>query len=272
MSATWWIKIARALDDHPKVINAGWLGKELYLYLLRLNGELAAEGAIPASFANPEYLKLRWRFPGETKEIIGALDSLIAARLIDVDEAGNLTILGWNREEWGGPLSGAERQKRHRKVTASNASNATRPDQTRSDQTRPDQKVSPADIRDIGDDLVTRTVDYFNRACRGAGVERRARVHDAHAKRIRRLVKRGAKELELRLVVLWAIEGPERWPANEVLREHLKLETLFKAQSPNGSRTFWDYRDAAIEWADRRGVALEGLDKRSNGVSPETEG
>lgn len=282
-----WIKVSSTFDDHPKTVRAGWFAKELFLFLLRLNAQIEGSGSLISSFADPAYLRLRWRYDGPVDAIEAGLVALVEAGLITRDADGSIEINGWNREEWGRPLTNAERQARHRlakKVTESSGcykSNAIRREEKRR------EIILPADISgDIGDDpqkqakqprdlaVTISVVDFFNRSCRAHGVDRRARVHDSHRKRIARLLRAGATELEIRLVVLWTLEGPERWGENPVLRDYLRPETLFKAQSPSGSRTFWDYLDRAREWGKTQGIALEGpgLDSKPHERGPEGKG
>lgn len=281
----YWCKISVNFDQHPKAVLAGFMGKELFLYLCRLNSRLRRDGDIPALYMAPEYIADQWRPPGGAEAVADALVACVRAELVALDEQGNCTLVGWNKEEWGSNKTPAERSKKYRDKRNTAASrgvtqrNANRPDreESRLDQIPPTPGVgatpgkcvaanaaavipigsrarpgsTPAAPRSPLDErarsVADETARFFNDKCRAHGVARRAKGA-THFKRVRRLLKEGAAPIQLRLVVLWALEGPECWPKHETLSKHLQLETLLKGQSSGGSRTFWDYLERAEEW------------------------
>ena len=282
----YWIKVAQTYHRNPKARAAGWWGKELFLYLLCVNGEVNEDGHLPAHYVAPDHIAYEWGNPGGASQVQDALDACERAGLIE-QTADGVDILGYD-SQWGKRLSGAERQRRYRerKRAAKLAESVTpierkKDKKERKNSTPPSLRsgdgsgnenvtgkgiaptVAPAAVpthdanppaskratvpRQVAA-LAESTCEYFNRKCGELGIKRRAKPQ-THHKRLHRLVRDGADPRKIRIVVAWALYGPEPWHKSEVLRPHLQLSTLLKTQCPRGGRTFWDYLERAEEWA-----------------------
>jgi hypothetical protein len=112
-----WAKVAGDLDLNPKVIKAGRLGREVFLFALRRNairyGRYEVEGVIPESDLDHAFMAHVLMMP--EAEAAAGLEAAIAAKLIARRTDGTFIIRGfddtWNR---GGAMSNAERQRRFR--------------------------------------------------------------------------------------------------------------------------------------------------------------
>ena len=159
-----WCKVASNLDSHPKIMKAGRLGREVFLFALRRNAEPGnpVPGRLPKEELSPEYLSRILDMP--VTEAVTGVTAAVTAGLLREDEEG-FAISSW-KEGWGKVDStNAERQRRHRerqKEEDSNADgslrNVTR-NARNTDQKRSDKKNTPSEV-DLGlaRSLLTRVV------------------------------------------------------------------------------------------------------------------
>ena len=122
-----WCKMATDFDENPKVVAAGILGRDLFLFLVRLNARRRGEGVIPESYMDLDYLARQWG--GSHDQVLEALADATTAGLVERMDDGSYALIGWSREEWGMPLTGAERAANFRKKRAE--SNGAQPMRTR---------------------------------------------------------------------------------------------------------------------------------------------
>ena len=128
---TWWTKIDCGLDQHPKIIQAGYDGKNLFQLLLRINARWDFDGCIKPAYATATYLAPM--LPLTVDDTAVALDRLAAAELITWGEDGTLFINGWD-DYWKSDVDDASRQRRSR-ARKKNVTYQIRPDQNRSKET-----------------------------------------------------------------------------------------------------------------------------------------
>lgn len=109
-----WCKIAADFDANPKAFNAGFFGRSLFLFLVRLNTRIRGDGIIPEQYMDLDYLTQQWAPPGGREQVVDALVDATTAELLERNDDGSYALVGWSREEWGAPLTGAERAARHK--------------------------------------------------------------------------------------------------------------------------------------------------------------
>ena len=179
-------KVDADLDEHPKIIDAGFVGSAVFQYLLRVNRKRGFDGVIPARFCKPSYIARQLNMgqefgvEAETKAKlaldrcceVGLLVSVEGREIgvegtIEGDNQPAIVIKGYD-EEWAGPRSSTERVRQLREkrrgcnggnVTCNDGNNPnvsgndeTTPDQTRPDQTKPEEQgqlseLTPAELR-----------------------------------------------------------------------------------------------------------------------------
>lgn len=109
-----WAKMASDLDSNPKIARAGFLGTAVYLFLLRRNALMGADGTLSAEIIDPEYLAEQLRCTVE-QAATGCNACNVAGLIFVADRC--VVISGW--EEWspaGGKkaLSSTERSRKRR--------------------------------------------------------------------------------------------------------------------------------------------------------------
>lgn len=306
-----WVKVDVAVDRDPKVISAGFYGKELFLFLLRLHADVyraKANGVIGAEYVTPAYIAAFWQNPGGAEQVAEALAACSKAGLIRFADNGDCEIVGWTRDKWGMPKSGAERRGPGANGRGPGANgrrpgaNGRRPgvaenknkSKSKNEITTPElgaassdvgqviclpprpnpdaSSLSPPDKRSASGRaalaVARETVRFFNQQCGNHGLVRRSKVA-THAKRVQRLLAHGHTPLEIRMVILWALDGPEHWAKDDTKKAWIQLETLLKYQSGHGSRTFREYLERAEEWVATK-FGADVLQKRL-GTSDEQE-
>jgi hypothetical protein len=153
-SVSRWAKMDSGLDSNPKICAAGRVGREVFLFLLRRNAALEADGEIPVSNVLPEYLARQLDMP--VTEARDAVVTLVTVGLI-VTDVDFVRFLGWS-DEWKGPKSNAERQatfraKREAKQAKSDKgvtpSNAKSRDVTKSNRLRGEEKRREKSVRGL---------------------------------------------------------------------------------------------------------------------------
>lgn len=100
-------KIDCYLDSNPKIRKAGRAGREVFLFLLRRNRLLDANGFLPALNVDPDYLADQLMM--SVTESNDAVTACVTAKLITVTNE-NVAIIGWSDEWAREPKSNAERQ------------------------------------------------------------------------------------------------------------------------------------------------------------------
>jgi hypothetical protein len=117
----WWIKLAANIHSNPKVRAAGRNGREVFLLLLCLNGrpELR-QGLVPAKHARPRLMADQLQCTvDDINQGLGACADLEVG-LIEIQDNGDVRILGWS-EDWKPRAStGAERTAAYRVRLATN--------------------------------------------------------------------------------------------------------------------------------------------------------
>lgn len=111
-----------ALDSHPKIIKAGRLGREVFLYLVRCNARLELDGELPLECIEPAVMAHSMMTP--VTECDAGIVTAVTAELISVTPQSVL-ILGWN-DEWRGPRSSADRMAKLRANKNSKSKNNAR--------------------------------------------------------------------------------------------------------------------------------------------------
>jgi hypothetical protein len=193
---TWWSKMDVGLDSNPKICAAGRAAREIFLFLVRRNGALEADGAIPIANLDPAYLARQLMMTGD--EAVTGVTAAVTHGLIDVDE-DEVRLCGWS-PEWGSSKSGAERQARYKarkkqekkaaaespwtgQVTKGDAGDVTSVTGDVLDQTRPERDKAPPAPPDLSASplpaAIVRTSDDLTRARVGAGSDVKRALVDA---------------------------------------------------------------------------------------------
>lgn len=111
-----WAKMDANLDGNPKIRGAGRNGREVFLFILRLNAKLELAGHIPATYIQPWYLADQLQMSEADAE--DGVSGCVRTCLVAVTDAA-VSIIGWD-DEWGrGSMSEAERKKKQRAARAS---------------------------------------------------------------------------------------------------------------------------------------------------------
>lgn len=110
-----WAKVATDFHDNARVRASGRNGREVFLYLLLLNGKLDADGLLPHREVTPSAIACKVEI--SRQEVVEALARLaeIDIELIRVLENGNLELLSWGDEWRPRALTPTERTQRFRK-------------------------------------------------------------------------------------------------------------------------------------------------------------
>lgn len=134
-----WCKVASNLDIHPKIREAGNLGRQVYEYALRLNSELDKDGLIPGRYMEPEYLthvlmltdlcEMSGTSPGlsGTQCAVSGLSRAVRADLL-VRDNGDFRIVGWDTEWAKHRLSESQRKAAYRAKMRNHVVSGTVPD------------------------------------------------------------------------------------------------------------------------------------------------
>jgi hypothetical protein len=133
-----WAKMDAGLDSNPKIFAAGRGGREVFLFLLRRNALLEADGAIPATNVMPEYLARHLDMP--VTEARDAVTAAVTHGLIAIEE-GLVRFLGWDTA-WQGPRSDAERAAAYRQRKASKPADGNDSAAPNHDASRPSRDVT----------------------------------------------------------------------------------------------------------------------------------
>lgn len=142
-----WCKVASDLDHHPRIRRAGRNAREVFLFALRRNAgpHNPVPGYLPAATFDPWYLSDQLLMT--EAEAIEGLNRCESNGLL-IREGATYRINGWDDDEWGRPLTNAERQSRFRAkqkgVTNSNDAIVTPVTRNAGEERRGEEKVAPA--------------------------------------------------------------------------------------------------------------------------------
>jgi hypothetical protein len=96
------LRIDPLFDEHPDVERAGWAGKELFHFLLRLSARMDLGGAFDSRRLEPAWIARRWELTADdlggvdpVAWIGAALQRCIASGLLASDGQGGAVICGW---------------------------------------------------------------------------------------------------------------------------------------------------------------------------------
>lgn len=141
-----WCKVDAALDTNPKIIKAGRLGREVFLFILRRIKIRDNDGWVPLDDIDPEYVARVLGMP-----VTEARDGVTAVRdaSLVVVEGGKCAVSGWD-EDWGKrPQTQAQRAAKYRNkeknqptVTERHDANVTRHASHAVEERRIEEKIS----------------------------------------------------------------------------------------------------------------------------------
>lgn len=124
MSTTWFAKLDCNLHSNRKVLRAGRLGREVWIFILCLNAQRGAHGEFPEAELEPWYVAHQLGIP--EAEARAGIQACIDAELIAIED-GAVILCGWNDEYGRGPNGSTERVRKHR-AKKSAEKDETRPD------------------------------------------------------------------------------------------------------------------------------------------------
>jgi hypothetical protein len=111
VSTTWFAKIDCNFHSNRKAMKAGRLGREVFVFVLCINAQRGAPGAISEDDIDPWYVAKQLQM--EEEEVREGIRLCVQARLIEIED-GVVTIIGWTDEYAKYPLGAAEKQKSYR--------------------------------------------------------------------------------------------------------------------------------------------------------------
>lgn len=111
MSTTWFAKIDCNFHDNPKAIEAGLLGRAVYVLVLCINAQKGAIGIISEGDLRLWYVARELQV--SEAEAKAGIDAAIRADLIRLDD-GMIIICGWSDDYARSPLKSADKQKAYR--------------------------------------------------------------------------------------------------------------------------------------------------------------
>lgn len=86
------------LDTHPKIRQAGALGRQVFEFILRRNALRGFKGHVPIAFVDPDYLADLLMVSRD--DAVTGVTKAVTANLIAIDASGVVRIVGWH-ESWG---------------------------------------------------------------------------------------------------------------------------------------------------------------------------
>ncbi len=111
LSTTWFAKVDCNFHSNRKVMKAGRLGREVFVFVLCLNAQRGAIGEFPADDLDPWYVAQQLQM--SEQEARDGIRLCLQARLIQIAEC-MVQIVGWTDDYAKYPLAAAEKQKRYR--------------------------------------------------------------------------------------------------------------------------------------------------------------
>jgi uncharacterized phage protein (TIGR02220 family) len=263
-----WCKVSTSLDSHPRIRAAGNLGRQVFEFVLRRNGEVDRNGVIPALHLDPTYLADILMMTAE--QAADGVSRCVRTGLLSRDTE-NFVVNGWD-DEWGKrPMTEAERKRNQRarsrydsmsrKCPDTDVTESDRPDshtgeERRSEEKRGEEKQPPlppsggsacadgssAELRLVP---ASETPKKLRRKPSDPTPEESASVQAVLGKlgavagvayrgskeHVRLIVDRlrdGVTEMELRAVIAFCDEAWEKKPD---MRVYLRPETLFGPQT-----------------------------------------
>lgn len=111
MSVTWYAKIDCNFHSNRKALQAGRLGREIYVFALCINAQRGALGEFPAEDLEPWYIAQQLQM--SEAEASEGVRRCVEADLIEIDD-GLVRLCGWSSEYGKYPLSRSEIQQRYR--------------------------------------------------------------------------------------------------------------------------------------------------------------
>ncbi len=245
-----WAKMAANLDRNPKIRAAGPDAREVFLYFLRVNRDIDADGELPPGYASIPFLANE--LMRDETDMKRGLFHGAQCKLFEYDLSG-VRILGWD-ETWAETGSSTERVRKHREKKKAHETGETfhvtegngethRGEEIRGEEKRSIPKRAKgagkgAANGDLSGPVTERVVAAFNR-----GFERNL-TPDGWREPVRRALAKGFTEQELIGVVWWAAE---EWADDPEMRLKVSPQTLFKLQSGQGYRTLPQYISCATE-------------------------
>ena len=110
-------KVDADLDGHPKVLDAGREGREVFELMLRTNWLNSHDGTIPPRYCTPRFVarKLGYHESPFVADPIAVAEHgirrAVEAELLTENGDGSMSIVGWD-DEWRGPKSVKRRKRR----------------------------------------------------------------------------------------------------------------------------------------------------------------
>lgn len=262
-----WTKVATNFWSNPKVVDAGWPAREMFLYLLARNREGGYDGRLPrrALFSTA----INQALGIDSAQHVRGVEALEACELVCV-EADGVSIVGWD-EEWRAAKTEAERKRRERARKKTRVTKCHGPSVTmsrnvtpREEEKREEKRRTPP-IRPPGGGAADVTVDLVSAFNRGFDRQLGAK---GFRKSVARALREGYRAEELKGVVWWAVR---QWGDDPDFRMRISPQTLFKLTSAAGNRTLPEYLELASErWVEehegqqppwkRNGVTHEATD------------
>jgi len=116
-----YLKLDPQLRHRPGPTLAGWIGREVFVFVLQIAAELDMGGFLPDHYLSPDYLAAKWDFDEEARVTMSVtprefvakgLAACLRTGLLEQVEGG-ATLPGW-ADFYGKALTGAERMAKHR--------------------------------------------------------------------------------------------------------------------------------------------------------------
>lgn len=98
-----WVRVDCAFDEHPDVLEAGFYGATVFLFLVRRAGLFGLEGRLPAKHVTPKYIAAVMRAPA-IADIEAGLEAAIGVGLLKREDNGDIVIPGWQEYQNPGTI------------------------------------------------------------------------------------------------------------------------------------------------------------------------
>lgn len=115
MSTTWFAKLDCNLHSNRKVLRAGRVGREVWIFVLCINAQRGAHGEFPEAELEPWYVAHQLGMSED--EARTGIQACIDADLISIED-GTVYLCGWNEDYGRGPKSTPRVRKHREKVRA----------------------------------------------------------------------------------------------------------------------------------------------------------
>lgn len=251
-----WIKLASDLHDNPRILLAGHDARNVFVFLLCMNGLHGGDGIIHRRWCDARFIALKVGLSATS--VTRALKELVTQDLIAMTEDGSISLLGWDEQWRPQQTTQAERQRKYRQRLKSRditLHNVTSPlhnvtsrhvdlrsenrereeDQIRTRTSGPSDpggfelaegtgvRSQSAPAAAEARKVLSEALGYLNRL-----TKRNFEVTDSRVTAVKRILGEGRRLDDIRVVFWSKAKGPNAWFGDERMDKHLNPDTLLR--------------------------------------------